>query len=59
MALYEGGEEIVPEPLRPDILPVAPGVYADYAERLDGTRTPPRASDVVIGTPHFAAAASA
>jgi hemerythrin-like domain-containing protein len=59
MALYEGGEEIVPEPLRADILPVAPAVYADYAERLYGTRTPPRSTDVVFGAPHIGAAASA
>jgi hemerythrin-like domain-containing protein len=59
MALYEGGEEIVPEPLRADIVPVAPGVYADYAERLYGTRTPPRSTDVVFGAPHIGAAASA
>jgi hemerythrin-like domain-containing protein len=59
MALYESGEEIVPEPLRADILPVAPGMYADYAERLYGTRTPPRSTDVVFGPPHIGAAASA
>lgn len=51
MALYEGGEEIVPEPLRADVVPVAPGFYADYAERVYGTRTPPSASDLVVGTP--------
>lgn len=51
MAMYEGGVEIVPEPLRAAIVPVAPQVYADYAERVHGTRTPPRAKDVVIGTP--------
>lgn len=45
MALYEGDEEIVPEPLRADLLPVAPQAYADYAERVYGTRTPPRARD--------------
>jgi hemerythrin-like domain-containing protein len=58
MALYEGPEEFVPEPLRADILPVAPGVYAEYAERLYGTRTPPRSADVVFGAPHIGAAAS-
>lgn len=57
MALFESGEEFVPEPLRADILPVAPGVYADYAERLYGTRTPPRSTDVVFGAPHIGAAA--
>jgi hemerythrin-like domain-containing protein len=59
MALYEGGQEIVPEPLRADMLPVAPKVYGDYAERVYGTRTPPRASDVVFGTPSVSAAAAA
>ena len=43
--------EIVPEPLRADVVRVAPHAYADYAERVHGTRTPPRAKDVVIGTP--------
>ena len=47
------------EPLRADIVPVAPGVYADYAERLYGTRTPPRSTDVVFSAPHIGAAASA
>jgi hemerythrin-like domain-containing protein len=58
MALYEGPEEVVPEPLRADIVPVAPAVYADYAERLYGTRTPPRSTDVVFGAPRIGAAAS-
>jgi hemerythrin-like domain-containing protein len=57
MALYESGEDFVPEPLRADILPIAPGVYADYAERVHGTRTPPRASDVAFGTPNIGAGA--
>ena len=52
MAMYEGGEDIVPEPLRADLLQAAPQVYADYAERVHGTRIPPRAKDVVIGTPY-------
>jgi hemerythrin-like domain-containing protein len=58
MALYEADESIVPEPLR-DMLPVAPGVYGDYAERLYGTRTPPRAKDVVFGAPYVGAASYA
>jgi hemerythrin-like domain-containing protein len=56
MALYEGGEEIVPGELRAEFLPVAPGVYADYAERVHGTRTPPRAKEVVFGAPYVGAA---
>ena len=56
-ALYESGEEIVPEPLRADIVPIAPEVYADYAERVHGTRTPPRATDVAFGTPSIGAKA--
>jgi hemerythrin-like domain-containing protein len=59
MALYEGSEDIVPEPMRGEILLVAPGVYADYAERLHGTRTPPRAKDVLFGAPYVAPASSA
>jgi hemerythrin-like domain-containing protein len=57
MALYESGEEIVPEPLRAEIVPIAPGIYADYAQRVYQTRTPPRATDVVVGTPSVGAAA--
>jgi len=57
MAMYESGSEIVPEPLRADIVPVAPGAYADYAERVHGTRTPPRAADVVFGAPSVGAKA--
>jgi hemerythrin-like domain-containing protein len=52
MALYDGSIDIVPEALRDEIVPVAPGVYADYAERVHGTRTPPRVKEVGIGTPH-------
>jgi hemerythrin-like domain-containing protein len=55
MALYEGGEEIVPEELRAELLPVAPGIYADYAQRVHGTRTPPRAKEVVFGAPYVGA----
>lgn len=51
MALYESSEQIIPEPLRADIVPIAPGIYADYAERVHGTRTPPRAADVAFSTP--------
>lgn len=40
-------------------LPVAPGTYGDYAERVYGTRTPPRASDVVVGTPSVSVSAVA
>jgi len=56
MALYERGEEIVLEEPRAELLPVAPGVYADYAERVHGTRTPPRAKEVVLGAPCVGAA---
>jgi hemerythrin-like domain-containing protein len=55
MALYESGEEIVPEPLRADIVPIAPGAYAEYAERVHGTRTPSRAAAVAFGTPSVGA----
>jgi hemerythrin-like domain-containing protein len=51
MAMYESGEEIVPPPLRAEVVPAAPAVYASYAERVHGTPTPPRAADVVFGTP--------
>jgi hemerythrin-like domain-containing protein len=59
MALYEGAEEIVPEPLRADILPIAPRVYAEYADHLYGTGTPPRSTDIVFDAPHIGAVANA
>jgi len=58
MALYDGSIDIVPEALRDEIVPVAPGVYADYAERVHGTRTPPRVKEVGIGTPYVGVGAA-
>jgi hemerythrin-like domain-containing protein len=57
MMLYEGDEDIVPEALRAEFLPTAPRVYADYAERLYGTRTPPSAREVAFGAPSVGVAA--
>ena len=51
MALYESGADIIPEPMRDEMLAVAEQAYADYAERVHGTRTPPRAKDLVFGAP--------
>jgi hemerythrin-like domain-containing protein len=59
MVLYEGDEDIVPEALRAEFLPAATGAYADYAERLYGTRTPPSAEEVVFGAPSVGVAARA
>lgn len=49
MMMYEGDAATVqqalasmPDHVRPMIIETAPGSYGDYAERLYGTRTPPR-----------------
>src|SRR5262249_38283038 len=58
MAMYEGGAEIVPEPLHDAIRGGARQASGDAAERVHGTRTPPRARDVVIGSPAVGVAAA-
>ena len=37
----------VPEEIRPAVAAAAPKAYGDYAERLYGTRTPPRAATLI------------
>jgi len=51
MVMYEGGLHAVPEQLRTVLAEVAPGAYAAHCERVHGTPAPPRATDVIIGTP--------
>jgi hemerythrin-like domain-containing protein len=51
MVMYEGGLHAVPEQMRTVLGEVAPQAYAAHCERVHGTSAPPRAGDVVIGTP--------
>jgi len=51
MVMYEGGLHAVPEQLRTVLAEVAPGAYAAHCERVHGTPAPPRATDVITGTP--------
>jgi hemerythrin-like domain-containing protein len=51
MLMYEGGQESLPPEVRAVLADAAPQAYAAYSERVHGTPTPPRSSDVVIGRP--------
>jgi iron-sulfur cluster repair protein YtfE (RIC family) len=57
MLMYEGGVEIVPPELREVLADIGPQAYAAHSERVHGTPTPPRSTDIVIGTPHVAVGA--
>jgi hemerythrin-like domain-containing protein len=58
MVMYEGGLHAVPEQMRTVLADVAPQAYAAHCERVHGTPTPPRATDVIIGTPFVGVAAA-
>ena len=49
MVMYEGGADTLPPDLVAALGEVAPRAYAAYAERVHGTATPPRSTDVGIG----------
>lgn len=49
MVMYEGGADTLPADLVAAMGEVAPQAYAAYAERVHGTATPPRSTDVGIG----------
>lgn len=51
MAMYEAERESLPPVFPDEVLDVAPQVYAAHAKRLHGTTTPPRSSELAIGTP--------
>lgn len=53
MVMYEGGAEILPEEMLAVVAEMAPSVYAAYCERVHGTPTPPRSTDLVLGVPFF------
>jgi len=49
MLMYESGLDAVPPELRDVLGEVAPKAYAGYCERVHGTPTPPRSSEVGVG----------
>ena len=51
MLMYEAGLDALPQQMREAVARVAPQAYADHSERVHGTRTPARTTDIVIGTP--------
>jgi hemerythrin-like domain-containing protein len=53
MLMYEGGLDPLPEAMRAAAAEVAPQAYAAHCERVHGTSTPPRSTEVIIGTPSF------
>lgn len=57
MLMYEGGLEAVPQDMRAVLAELAPSAYAAHCERVHGTPTPPRSTEVVIGTPFVGVAA--
>ena len=52
MLMYEGELEIVPPEMREVLAEIAPKAYAAHCEHVHGTPTPPRSSEVGLGTPH-------
>jgi hemerythrin-like domain-containing protein len=52
MLMYESGIDIVPPEMREMLADLAPKAYAAYCEGLHGTPTPPRSSEVGLGTPY-------
>lgn len=58
MVMYESGLDALPLDLAATLGAVAPAAYAAYAERVHGTATPPRSSDVGIGRSLVGVAAS-
>lgn len=54
MLMYEGGINAVAPQVRAVLGEAAPRAYAAYAEKVYGTPTPPRSTDVVLGSPSIA-----
>jgi hypothetical protein len=52
MLMYEGGLDVVPARMRAVLADLAPQAYAAHCERVHGTPTPPRSTEVGIGTPY-------
>jgi hemerythrin-like domain-containing protein len=51
MSMYEGGAELLPSMIPLAMIEAGPAEYAAYCERVHGTATPPRSTQVAIGTP--------
>jgi hemerythrin-like domain-containing protein len=51
MLMYEGGPDVLPPAMRAVLAEGAPRAYAAYAQKVHGTATPPRSTDVVLGGP--------
>jgi len=49
MLMYEAGPDVVPPELRAVLADLAPQAYAAHCERVHGTPTPPRSTEVGIG----------
>lgn len=59
MMMYESGLEHVPPELREPLAELAPKAYAAYCEHVHGTPTPPRTTEVGLGTPYVGTIAQA
>jgi hemerythrin-like domain-containing protein len=51
MVLYEVDRQSLPPLFPGEVLDAAPRVYAAHAERVHGTKTPPRSTELALGTP--------
>jgi hemerythrin-like domain-containing protein len=59
MLMYESGVDVVPPEMREMLADLAPKAYAAYCEGVHGTPTPPRSSEVGLGTPYVGVLAGA
>jgi hemerythrin-like domain-containing protein len=53
MMMYEAGLDPLPEAMRAGAAEVAPQAYAAHCERVHGTPTPPRSTEVIIRAPYI------
>ena len=51
MMMYEGGQDALPPELHHTVGEAAQHAYAIHSKLLYGTETPPRSTDIVLGTP--------
>jgi hemerythrin-like domain-containing protein len=52
MVAYESGLDFMPPEAREALAEIAPKAYAAYSEGIHGTATPPRSTEVGLGTPY-------
>jgi hemerythrin-like domain-containing protein len=52
MVAYEGGLDFMPPGAREALAEIAPKAYAEYSGAIHGTATPPRSTQVGLGTPY-------